>query len=334
MNITGNQPLKPVDMHVHIVGNGSSGSGCWLRPAGLHRALAAFMLHHVGLPQDSLHGNLDRLYIELLLRLRRTSSFGAFVILPHERAYDTRGRLIEDAGSLFVPNNYVLALARQHPEFLPAVSIHPARRDALEELERCLAAGAVMMKLLPNSQNIDCGNRRFTPFWERMAEAGLPLLAHTGGEHTVPILRPEWADPRVLEWPLQCGVTVIAAHVAGKGGVFDRDYFDAFVEMTRRHARLYGDISALNIPFRSKHFRACLQEPLVHRLVHGSDFPVPVMGHWAWMRGLVDWQTFRRIEREPNPIERDYQLKRAMGFPPETFTRVWQLLRLHGARNE
>lgn len=324
--------MKPVDMHVHIVGNGSSGSGCWLRPAGLHRALAAFMLHHVGLPQNSLHGDLDRLYVELLLRLRRTSSFGAFVILPHERAYDAQGRLIEDAGSLFVPNDYVLALARQNAGFLPAVSIHPARPDALEELERCLAAGAVMMKLLPNSQNIDCGDRRFTRFWERMAEAGLPLLAHTGGEHTVPILRPEWADPRVLEWPLQCGVTVIAAHAAGKGGVFDRDYFDAFVEMTRRHPRLYGDISALNIPFRSKHFRACLSEPLVHRLLHGSDFPVPVMGHWAWMRGLVDWTTFRRLEREPNPIEHDHQLKRAMGFPPETFTRIWELLRLPAGR--
>ena len=51
------------------------------------------------------------------------------------------------------------------------------------------------------------------------------------------------------------------------------------------------------------------------------------MGHWAWMRGLVDWETFRRLEREPNPLERDYQLKRAMGFPMETFTRIWQLLR-------
>jgi hypothetical protein len=52
------------------------------------------------------------------------------------------------------------------------------------------------------------------------------------------------------------------------------------------------------------------------------------MGHWAWMRGLVGWKAFRRCERLSNPIERDYQLKRAMGFPPETFTRAWQILRL------
>jgi len=319
--------MKPVDMHVHIVGNGSSGSGCWVRPRGLHRLLAAFMLHHNGLPHDALAGDLDRLYLEMLLRSLHTSSLGAALILAHDDVYDESGRQMEGIGSLYVPNDYVLGLARRYPEFLPGVSIHPARPDAMEELDRCLAAGAVMMKLLPNSQNIDCNDHRYTRFWERLAEAGLPLLAHTGGEHTVPILRREWANPRVLERPLQCGVTVIAAHVAGKGGVFDRDYFDEFTNMTRRHPRLYGDLSALNIPFRSKHLQACLREPLVHRLLHGSDFPVPVMGHWAWMRGLVDWEAFRRLEREPNPLERDYQLKRAMGFPVETFTRIWQLLR-------
>ena len=38
-------------------------------------------------------------------------------------------------------------LAREHPEFLPAVSIHPARPDALQELERCIAEGAVITAL-------------------------------------------------------------------------------------------------------------------------------------------------------------------------------------------
>ena len=42
------------------------------------------------------------------------------------------------------------------------------------------------MKCLPNCQNIDPSDARYRRFWERMAEARLPLLAHTGGEHTVP----------------------------------------------------------------------------------------------------------------------------------------------------
>ena len=72
----------------------------------------------------------------------------------------------------------------------------------------------------------------------------------------------------------------------------------------------------------------CGAQELVDRLLHGSDYPVPVLGAWAWMRGLVDWETYRRWENCPNPIERDYQLKRAMGFPAESFSRIRRLLRI------
>ena len=71
----------------------------------------------------------------------------------------------------------------------------------------------------------------------------------------------------------------------------------------------------------------CLREPLASRMVHGSDFPVPVHGHFAWLKGFVKWQDFRRWEKNPNVLERDYQLKLAMGFAPESFTRIHRLLR-------
>jgi len=319
--------LKPVDMHVHVVGNGSGGTGCWLRVGRWHRPLAALMLRHVGLPSDALTGDLDRLFVDRLLEQVRGSSLGRAVILAQDLVRDEQGREMEGVGSFYVPNDYVLGLARQHPEFLPAVSIHPARPDALEELDRCLAAGAVMMKCLPNCQNINCNDRRFTRFWERMAEAKLPLLAHTGGEHTVPVVRADFADPRILTLPLECGVTVIAAHCGTKSGLFDPEYFHVFAEMTRRFPNLYGDTSAFNVPIRGRHMRKCLAPPLVERMVQGSDYPVPVHGHFAWARGLVDWKSFRRWERQPNVLERDYQLKVAMGFPRETFTRIWGLLR-------
>ena len=319
-------PEKPIDLHVHIVGNGAGGTGCWLRVNGWRRPFAAFMLRHIGLPGSALSGDLDRLYAERLLQLVRESSLAAAVILAHDQVYDAQGRVIEGTGSFFVPNGYVLKLARGHPEFLPAVSIHPARPDAMEELERCLADGAVMMKCLPNCQNIDCNDRRYTRFWERLAEAGLPLLAHTGGEHTVPVVRREFSDPRILRLPLECGVTAIAAHCGTKSGAFDPDYFGIFVEMTRKYPNLYGDSSAFNVPIRGQHVPECVREPLASRILHGSDFPVPVFGHWAWARGLISWEDFRRCEGLSNVLERDYQLKRAMGFPPQSFCQIRRLL--------
>jgi hypothetical protein len=327
-------PLKPIDMHVHVVGNGSGNSGCWLHIRHWHWPMAAMMLKHIGLPSDALKGDLENLYTQRLLELVRTSSLGAIVILAQDEVYDDQGRKMENVGSHYVPNEYVLDLAKRHPEFIPAVSIHPARSDALEELNRCLDAGAAIMKILPNCHNINCNDRRFTKFWERMAEAKLPLLAHTGGEHTLPVVRPEYADPRILALPLECGVTAIAAHCAAKSGLFDPDYFHILVGMTNRFQNLYGDISAFNCPIRCRHIPECLREPLLSRMVHGSDYPVPVHGHFAWSKGFIDWKTFRRWEHNPNILERDYQFKVAMGFPPEVFTRIHALLRQSKQQSE
>jgi uncharacterized protein len=315
-----------IDMHVHLVGNGSGGTGCWIRSRRARWFLHALMCRHIGLPLTALRGDLDRLYVELLLRQVRASSLDAVVLLALDRVYDASGKVMEGHGSAYVPNEYVLELARKYPEFLPAVSIHPARPDAYEELDRCIAGGAVMMKCLPTCQNIDTRDRRYTRFWERMAEAGLPLLAHTGTEVTMEVVRPDLMDPRILDWPLQCGVTALAAHCGTKTGLWDRQYFFDFVRMTDQHPRLYGDISAFNTPVRGKVIPHCLKEPLSSRLVHGSDFPVPVYGHWAWLRRFVSWRAFRKWERQPNILERDYQLKRAMGFDEATFTRIAQLL--------
>jgi predicted TIM-barrel fold metal-dependent hydrolase len=312
-------------MHVHVVGNGSGGSGCWLRIGRWHKPLAALMLRHIGLRGAALKGDLEHLYIDRLLEQIRSSSLKAAVILAQDFVHDDNGKALPGVGSFYVPNDYVLGLAKKHPEFLAAVSIHPARTDAISELERCTVAGAVMMKCLPNCQNINCNDRRYTKFWERMAALGLPLLAHTAGEHTLPVVKPEYADPRILTLPLECGVTVVAAHSGTKSGLFDPEYFHVFAEMTRRHEKFYGDNSAFNVPIRGRHMRKCLEEPLVHRMLHGSDYPVPVYGLWSWLRGYVSWAEFRKWERQSNVIERDYQLKRAMGFPDETFTRIESL---------
>ncbi len=316
-----------IDMHVHMVGNGFTGSGGWLRLTGWHRWLAAFMVRQLGMPTSALDGDLEARYLDHLLQLVRASSLDAVVLLAHERVHDPDGTPRDDLGSMFVPNDVVLQAAATHPEFVAGVSIHPARRDALDELERCLEGGAALMKCLPNCQNIDPSDQRYRPFWERMAEAGLPLLAHTGGEYTVPVINAALADPKLLRLPLECGVTVIAAHCATASGLFDRDYFSDWVKMLGEFPNLYGDISAMVSLNRCAHLRDCLRSEIAPRILHGSDFPVPVLGHRLWLRGQIDYATFRQTQRITNPLERDWQFKRALGFPEESRTRVGKLLR-------
>lgn len=326
--------LAPIDMHVHLVGNGKRGSGCWLRLGATwwQKPLSSYMLRHVGLKGLSTQSaEFDERYVAHLARLVRTSTVGALVLLANDEVYHENGQKMEGRGSFYVPNEYLFDVCRQHPEFFPAVSIHPARPDAMDELERCLEGGAAMLKLLPNCHNVDCNNPRYRKFWERMAEAKLPLLAHTGGEHTVDVVEAAYSNPSILIAPLEAGVTVIAAHCATKSGYGDPEYFDAFAAMLKRYPNLYGDTSAWHVPLRGRHARRCLgpnADVPVNRLLHGSDFPVPCNGLWAALRRFLPWKAYRRWQRQPNVLERDYQLKVAMGFPEEHFTKVWSLMRL------
>jgi predicted TIM-barrel fold metal-dependent hydrolase len=184
------------------------------------------------------------------------------------------------------------------------------------------------MKCLPNCQNIDPSDVRYRPFWKRMAEARLPLLAHTGGEHIIPIVNARLADPKLLRLPLECGVTVIAAHCATKSGLLDPDYFDDWVAMLAEFPNLYGDLGAMVSLNRCAHLRDCLRPEIAPRILHGSDFPVPVLGHRLWLQGRLSWAAFRSVQKISNPLERDWRFKEALGFPEEVRTRIGTLLRV------
>lgn len=315
-----------IDLHVHIIGDGSSGSGCWIKLGGWNRVLARLMLRDLGIPGSALRGGLDELYAQRLLSLLKESSLSRALILAHEEVYDEQGRKLERWGSFYVPNDYVLELARKHVEFLPAVAIHPARADAMAELERTAALGAVMLKLLPNCQNVDCSQKRYRPFWRKLSDLGLPFLAHTGGELSVRVYDRKFQDPMYLQEPLEQGVTVIAAHVASASHPLDRDYVQSLSRLMELYPNLYADNSALATPFRSKAISASMLEPLRSRMLYGSDFPIPVSGAWPRLRGLLSREQAQEIKAEANPLERDLKLKKLLGYPEQSFYKLNSLL--------
>ncbi|MFM7742988.1 MAG: amidohydrolase family protein [Verrucomicrobiota bacterium] len=315
------------DGHVHLVGNGLGGSGCWLRLDGMwHRLLGEVMRRTIGLEAKATSPEFDQSFVRHLVGLLAGSSLDAALLLAQDEVYDEEGRKL-DFGSFYVPNEYLFRVCARHPVFVPAVSIHPGRKDALEELERCLAAGARALKLLPNCQNVDCSSPRYEEFWRRMAAAELPFLCHTGGEMTVPVINRAYQDPRILRRPLELGVKVIAAHCAGNSHFFDPNYFGELVTLMDEFPRLYADTSALNSPIRSGVLRQVRESGRLGRFLHGSDFPVPVGALWARLRGLISTAQWRDAGRIANLIERDAYLKRAMGFDDAHFTRLHEVLR-------
>lgn len=314
------------DCHIHLVGNGAAGSGCWLRLGGWHRMMGEMMRRMMGMPVAVTDPSFDETYVGMLSGWVREARLDRALLLAQDEVYHADGTR-RDFGTFHVPNDYVFEVCKRHPEFLPAASIHPARKDAMDELERCLELGARALKLLPNCHDIDCSDPRFDAFWERMAEAGLPLLAHTGGEMTVPVANRAYENPEVLRRPLEIGMKVIAAHCASGSGLVGHDHFDGLVAMMHTFPNLYADSSALNTPFRSKAIGRVLDSDILDRVLHGSDYPVPVGPWYAWLRGRIDGAARREAAAETNPIQRDYLLKRAAGFDDLHFTRLAEVLR-------
>ncbi len=284
------------------------------------------MCRMIGMPVGFKHDDFDTIYVERLAGFVRESSLDQVLLLAQDEVYNDDGSK-RDFGSFHVPNDHLFSVCREHPLFLPAVSIHPARRDALDELDRCLGLGARALKLLPNCHGVNCSAPAHDAFWEKMAAAGLPLLAHTGGEMTVPVANKLYQDPRFLRRPLKIGVKVIAAHAASRSSLWDQDYFDDLVKMMAEFPNLYADTSALNTPVRSAALSRILDCNLQERFLHGSDFPVPVGAWYVRLRGLIDRDSRSRAARISNLVERDFMLKQAMGFDERHFTRLSQVLR-------
>jgi predicted TIM-barrel fold metal-dependent hydrolase len=315
-----------IDGHVHFVGDGSNGSGCWLRRNLGDRLFEPLVKSQAGIFRSSQKLGVDQAYEEKLIELINDSSLDAVLLLAMDYPYDQEGNCRKAEAKFYVPNDHVLGLAEKYPQMIPACSIHPARRDAIEELERCAGMGAKVLKLLPNCHDVDCSDHRYRAFWKKLAQLDLPFLAHTGGEFSVPVLNASFADPRTLRLPLECGVRVIAAHGAGKSGLWDPDYTRELLKMINEFPNLFTDNSALASPNRWRTIPALLDPKVQARVIHGSDFPIPSGGFGPWMGGLLKTGDYIKSTKIKNPLERDVFIKQAVGFEESTLSRLADLI--------
>src|SRR6201987_601850 len=168
--------LGPIDVHVHLSLNGQGSLSGWSRRRWVMRPFLAAAAHDIGLRGGFGGRDFDERYLNRLVAWLEGSSLSAAVLLAYDWVRDSSGFPQKDLSDLYVSNEEVIAVTRRHPKFLPGVSIHPARPDAFDELERCADQGAALLKLLPCVQNVDCNESRYKPFWERFPSAFLPIF--------------------------------------------------------------------------------------------------------------------------------------------------------------
>jgi hypothetical protein len=264
-------------------------------------------------PQDP--GQTNRKYLDdLLNELRASRLVRQAVLLGMDGVYDEAGRLDRSQTEFLVANDYVFHTVRAHPDcFLAGPSINPQRRDAVEEVHRCAEAGAVLVKILPNTQSFNPANRQYRPFYRALAERNLPLLSHVGYELSLTSRDQSLGDPDRLRTALDEGVTVIAAHACSYGLMVYERFFPTFRMLCATYPNFYADISSLTQPHRLKMLLLLRRHPDLHdRLLFGTDYPLSVFHMAAW--GRVDLHTLSNLIRTKNRFDRQALVCRELGI--------------------
>lgn len=335
----GLDPARVIDSHVHVVGLGDDGSGCWvnermrspLSPVSYLRF--SIYCRAAGVDPDQEAGR-DASYMEVLgERARMKPMGGRLLLLPFDQAYGEDGHPLPESSEFHTPNDYVLGLCRAAPDlFLPAASIHPYRADAVDELHRLHEAGVRAVKWLPNAMNIAPGEARCDPFYAALAKLDVPLLTHAGEEKAVHAEEAQrLGNPLHLRRALDAGVKVICAHAASLGanpdldkpGAPDEDNFTLFLRLIddpRYRGRLFADISAMTQFNRCAKLGALLERSDLHgQLINGSDYPLPAINALVRTGTLVDQGYISEEERvllneidRHNPLAFDLVLKRTV----------------------
>jgi uncharacterized protein len=324
-------PTTPIlDMHCHVAGIGAGDSGCFVSDRLRRSWKFGFYLRGFGVSASELQQKGDLACAERLASTLGVSRYvNRAVVLALDGMVDSQGNLDYSRTEFYVPNEFVVALACRHTNLLFGASINPYRPDSLTRLDWAVAHGARLMKWLPSIQLIDPADLRLAPFYRRLAQVGLPLLVHTGAEHSFTCARNELADPERLRLPLSLGVTVIAAHAAWPGTHDGQRDTDRLARLMTQFTNLYADISSLTQINKLGALREVLRRPEFRdRLVYGTDFPLnnmPVVSPWFFPLDLTLSQMWR-ISRIKNPWDRDVALKQALGVPASVFTRAEILL--------
>jgi predicted TIM-barrel fold metal-dependent hydrolase len=195
----------------------------------------------------------------------------------------------------------------------------------------------VLVKWLPIHQNIRACDRRTIDFLRRAAELKIAMLIHYGGEMTLSRQHMAFESPVPMLHVLRAlraegrMPTIIVAHAATpsfnwQSAEGHRRLVDAMLGEFA-DAPLYADISALAAFGRTPWCRRLARDRALHRkLVWGSDFPVPVLV--SRFRGVLSRQRRQQVSALESWIERDLQLKRALGFDECVFTQAADILRV------
>ncbi|MEM7386599.1 MAG: amidohydrolase family protein [Verrucomicrobiota bacterium] len=316
-------PTGIIDMHCHTAGIGAGGSGAAISKQLRNSWKFGLYLRCFGSDEKTVNEKGDTVLLDVIARsIRQSVHVDGAVILAMDAPHDADGTPDENGVEVLVPNRFVGREVKKYPELHFGASVHPNRADALEELEWSKENGAVLVKWLPNIQDINPSEARYETYYQKLVELDLPLLTHVGDEDSFSKTNNALGDPHLLRRPLKAGVRVIAAHVASSGESEGQENVERLLEMMPEYPNLVADLSTLTQFNRRKYLPKVLNDSrLEGRLLYGTDYPLtntPLVTPWQFALNLK-WGQLLHLARTKNSWDRDVRLKAALGVPQEVF---------------
>lgn len=315
-----------IDLHVHVADLESllkkQKAGSLSNPTGFLSKILRTASATYTPSNEGVDGINERCF-QQLSRWVQESSLDAIVLLATDAVYDEFGMPRPEKTAFHVENDFVCSAANRFQQFIFGASIHPYRRDAIQELERLVKKGARLIKWIPSGQYIMPDNPKCFPFYEALAHHRIPLLSHTGVEHTLGAGRAGYNHPDRLIPALEKGVPVIAAHCGVHLFLHEPSFFNAWATLAKKYEHFYGDAAAFTIVTRISSLKRVLKDPILRtKLLYGSDYPGIPSPLWCWQLGLGKMRELTAIK---NPLLRNLSVMQALDMPPEVLERAQQL---------
>jgi predicted TIM-barrel fold metal-dependent hydrolase len=323
------RPVEPlpaglVDMQCHIAGLGVGGSGCFVSPRLRNNWRFEVYLRSFGVSKKEVLAHGDGVIADhISASVAQSRLVRKVVVLALDGVIGANGQLDTNRTEVFVPNEFVAGVCRQHTNLLFGASVNPYRPDALARLDWAQAHGAVLVKWIPPIMEIDPADPKLVPFYRKMAALKLPLLSHTGEEKSFSRADEEFGDPEKLRLPLSLGVKVIAAHIASSEKYHGEQGTDRLARLMREYPNLYADISALTQINKPGVLKEALTRPeFSGRLLYGTDYPlINTALVSSWYSAHLSLRQKWAIWRTKNPWDRDVMTKQELGTPADIFAR-------------
>ena len=322
-----------IDWHVHIAGLGYGGSGNFINKEMQDNYRFDFFLSWMDETEEELKEYGDQILVKKLNdKIERSKYVDQAVVLAMDGVIDEKTKTLDRKKTqVYVSNEFVASQTARYPALLFGASINPNRDNSLALLDEVHRQGAVLIKWIPSIMYIDPSDEKFIPFYKRLAELNIPLLTHTGMEKSFSNAKDHFSDPRLLELPLRCGVTVIAAHIATTGESDGQDNFERILPMFDEFPNLYTDISSLTQLNKLGYLAKALKHPgLTEKMIYGSDWPLssfPLVSPWYHVNH-IGFKNAWRVSAYDNKWDLDIKLKQAFGVPDAVFSRKPGSLRI------